>query len=80
MIYTANRLPELISALAQNELEPKVLKFIHPRKNSEANLVLIKTIKNGRPGLRILPPVFIYKTANEYSNEVNDILKRWKLV
>lgn len=80
MIYTANRLPELIHALVQNGLEPKVLKFIHPRENSEANLVLIKTIKKGRPGLRILAPIFIYKTVGEYSNEVNDILKRWKPV
>ena len=80
MIYTANRLPELIHSLVQNELEPKVIKFIHPRKNSEANLVLIKTVKKGRPGLRILPPIFIYKTIDEYSNEVKCILKRWRFV
>ena len=79
MIYTAKRTPELVFHLMQHDLEPKILKNIHPHKGSEANLVLLRAVRKGRPGLRILPPLFLYESKKKYSSEARNILRKWRL-
>ena len=77
IIYTAKRTVELICELVQNRLEPKILRNVHPKENNNANLVLIKATKMGRPGLKILPPIYLFKNDGKYSNEAKRILKKW---
>jgi tRNA1Val (adenine37-N6)-methyltransferase len=77
IIYTAKRTPELICELIKNKLEPKILRNVHPKENNNANLVLIKATKMGKPGLKILPPIYLFKNDGKYSNESKRILKKW---
>ena len=76
-IYTAQRTSDLIDMCRRFSLEPKMVRTVHPRPDAEANLVLIRAAKNGRPGLRILPPLFIYEKAREYSDKCAEILRKW---
>lgn len=80
IIYTAKRTPELMCELIQNGLEPKILRNVHPKENYNANLVLIKATKMGRPGLKILPPIYLFKNDGKYSNEAERILKKWDFI
>ena len=80
IVYTAKRAPELISELVHFGLEPKVLRNIHAKKDSDANLVLLKSVKMGRPGLKILPPIYIFKRNGKYSKETEGILKKWNFI
>lgn len=68
-IYLAERLPELLSKMSAKKIEPKRLRCIHPRRGNNANLVLIEGRRNGRPGLTIEPPLFLYE-GEGYSEEV----------
>lgn len=77
IIFTATRLPELINELKRFRLEPKILKNVHAKKDSNANLVLLKATKMGKPGLKIVPPIYIFKRNGEYSTEAQGILKKW---
>ncbi|MGC8871573.1 MAG: tRNA1(Val) (adenine(37)-N6)-methyltransferase [Caldimicrobium sp.] len=75
LIFTAFRLAELIYALKEAHLEPKVLRLIYSYPGDEARLVLIKAIKGAREEIRILPPLFIYLgKSKEYSEEVKKYL------
>ena len=68
-IYLAERLPELLCKMSAKKIEPKRLRCIHPRQENDANLVLIEGRRSGRPGLTIMPPLFLYE-GEGYSEEV----------
>ena len=46
------------------------IRFVYPKKNCEANILLIEGSKNGKPGIKILPPLFTHLDNGEYSIEV----------
>lgn len=69
LVHRPQRLPEIFFWLNQYRLEPKRLRFIHPRADTEPNMVLIESIRDGRPGLKVLPPLFVYD-GDAYTPEV----------
>lgn len=75
MVHRPDRLQELLSTLMQNGLAPKRIRFVHPKADREANMVLIEAIKAGKPdGIRILPPVVVYQADGTYTQEVAHLL------
>lgn len=74
IIYHPSRLIELIDALRKKKLEPKRLQFVHSDQNTEAKMVLVEAVKEGRAELKTEKPLFIYKTPNTYSDEMQEIL------
>ena len=56
-------------------LEPKKIQFVYPKKNKEANILLIEGIKNGNPGLKIFDPLYVYDDKNEYTNQILEYVK-----
>ena len=74
MIHSAGRLAEIISALSRHQLEMKRLQMIYPKKNRDANLVMIEAIVGGNAGsLKILPPLVIHEDDGNYTNDVKKI-------
>lgn len=73
LIYTAERMAELINKLIMYKIEPKIVRFIHPKKGYESNMVLIKAIKGGKAGTRVMPPLFVYSKAGTYTDEMKKI-------
>lgn len=70
LIYPAERLAELLSALRAATLEPKWLRTIHSRRETAAKLVLVEALKGGRSGMKIGPPLVIYGADGNYTPEV----------
>lgn len=62
LIYRSAKLIKLILALKKYNIEPKVVKFIHPRPGENANLVLLEGIKGGKEELKIENPIFQYRS------------------
>jgi len=60
LIYRSAKLIKLLLALKKYSIEPKVVKFIHPRQGKNANLVLLEGIKGGKEELKIEDPIFQY--------------------
>jgi len=73
MVHRPSRLVDIIKLCRQYKMEPKVIRFVHPRQGKEANILLIKCIKSGNPELRILPPLYVYGDGQAYSEEIYDI-------
>lgn len=59
LIYKSNKLIKLMVTLKKYGIEPKVIKFIHPRPGEEANLILLEGIKGGEGELKIQNPLFL---------------------
>ncbi len=70
LVHRPDRLIDIIMEMKKNNIEPKKIRFVYPKKNCEANILLIEGSKNGKPGIKILPPLFTHLDNGEYSIEV----------
>ena len=59
LIFPSQRFLEMMNALCTARIEPKRVRFIHPRWGSEPNLFLVEGIKAAKPGLHFMPPLYI---------------------
>ena len=65
IVHRPSRLADIIIALRSWKIEPKIIQFVHPNAQGEANMVLIEAIRDGKPDLRVLPPQIVYNEAGE---------------
>ena len=70
IVHRPDRLTDTLHILRKYNLEPKKMRFIHPKKNSEANIVLIEGKKNGKPGLKVLNPIISHEKDGNYTKEI----------
>ncbi len=70
MIYHPSRLVELIDALRGKHMEPKRLRFVHSTLTTEAKMVLVEAIKDGKAEMKIEKPFCIYKEDGTYTDEI----------
>lgn len=70
IVHRPERLVEILESMKKNNIEPKKVRFVYPKKNTEANILLIEGKKNGNPGLKILPPLYSHLDNGEYTKEV----------
>jgi tRNA1Val (adenine37-N6)-methyltransferase len=66
VVFPADRLVELTGSMVTAGLQPKRMQMVYsyPGEEGVARLVLIEAIKNGGPGVAILPPFYIYQGKN----------------
>ncbi|PLX83008.1 MAG: methyltransferase [Desulfuromonas sp.] len=74
VIFPVERLVELLTGMREERLEPKRLRMVHSRRDDSASLVLAEGRKNGRGGLTVEPPLFVYEgEGRSYSAEMQKI-------
>ncbi len=74
LIYLPERLSELLRQMSNYRLEPKRIRCVHSSEKTSASLVLVEAHRDGSPGVKILPPLFLYTQENEYTDEAKRIL------
>ena len=70
IVHRPERLVEILEEMKKNNIEPKKLQFVYPKKNMEANIMIIEGSKNGKPGLKILPPIYTHLNNGEYTDQI----------
>lgn len=70
LVHRPDRLIDIIMEMKKNNIEPKKIRFVYPKIGSEANILLIEGSKNGKPGMKILPPLYTHLDNGEYTSEV----------
>jgi tRNA1(Val) A37 N6-methylase TrmN6 len=73
-VHRPGRFLDLVTAMRANRLEPKRVRFVHSKIGKEANTLLIEGIKDGKPDLKIHPPLYVYNESGEYTEEVRAML------
>jgi tRNA1Val (adenine37-N6)-methyltransferase len=73
VIYHPWRLSELIETLKHADLEPKRLQFVHSHSTSDAKMILMEAVKNGKAGMKVERPFYIYEESGGYTREIRDI-------
>jgi len=73
MVHRPDRLADIICLLRKYKLEPKQIRFVHPKLGEKPNMVLIRASKYGKPELKFDPPLYIYNQEGKYTDDVYKI-------
>jgi len=75
MVFAASRSAELIATMRSNRLEPKRIRFVHPRAELAAAAVLIEARAGGGAEVIVEPPLILHDRAGRYTDEARKILE-----
>ncbi len=78
MVHRPDRLVDIFTIMRDKKIEPKKIRFVFPNKNKNANLVLIKGIKNAKPFLQYENNLYIYDEKENYTEEILKIYNKNK--
>ena len=70
VVHRTDRLIDIIETMRNNNIEPKRIQLVYPHIGDESNMVLVEGSKNGRPGLKILPPLYTHESDGSYTADV----------
>ncbi len=76
-IHRVDRLEEMFLLLSKYHFSVKRMRFVHPRDNQAAYMVLFDASNNSSGSTEVLPPLYVHETEGEhYSEEVLKIFRR----
>ncbi|MDO3412920.1 tRNA1(Val) (adenine(37)-N6)-methyltransferase [Saccharibacillus sp. CPCC 101409] len=70
MVHRPHRLADILVLMRKYRIEPKRVRFVHPRAHMEANMVLVEGLRDGKPEMRVLPPLIVYNEDGQYCEEI----------
>jgi len=73
-VFTARRAAELISTMRAKKLEPKRIRFVHPRIAMPASVMIVEARVGGGIEASIEPPLILYDRPGIYTNEARALL------
>jgi tRNA1Val (adenine37-N6)-methyltransferase len=76
MVHKPERLVDIVCIMREYKIEPKLLRWVHPKPTEKPNILLIKGCKNGGTELKTMPPLYVFNEDGRYTDEVNRIYGR----
>ena len=73
--YDASQLDLLLVYLKQSKMQAEFLKFLHPKANKEAKIVMIAARKGSNARCKILPPLITFNSDGSYTHEAKEAFK-----
>lgn len=70
LVHRPERLIEIMEVMKKHHIEPKKIQLIYPKTDKESNVLLIEGTKNGKPGLKILPPIYTHNDDGSYTDTI----------
>ena len=74
LVHRPERLTDILTLFRDYRIEPKRMQFVYPRFGKEANTLLIEGTRDGKAGLKIAPPLYIYEADGAYTEEARNII------
>ncbi len=78
-VFDAARSAELLGCLGANSLEPKRIRFVHPRADAPATTILVEARKGGGIEARVEPPLMLYDRPGVYSAQARELMQNGPL-
>ncbi len=75
IVHRPERLIDILEIMRKYNIEPKKIQIVYPKKNGRANILLIEGMKNGKKGLKILPPLYSHNCDGSYTEEIKKYFK-----
>ncbi len=74
--YDAKQIDRVLSSLKLNNINPEVVRFVHPKIDRNAKLVLVAARMNSRSMTRIMPPLVVFNEESHYLPEAQKAFER----
>lgn len=75
MVNRPENLINIIELMRKHNIEPKRLRFVYPKEDRPAKVILIEGVKNGNSSLKVESPLYIHDVNGEYSKEIKDFFE-----
>lgn len=75
IVHRPERFMDIVTEMKKNGIEPKKVRFVYPGMEKEANILLIEGVKNGKPGLKILSPLYSHEENGDYTEQIQKYFK-----
>lgn len=73
MVHRPERLVDILSLMRKYKIEPKRLRFVHPKPGKAPNIVLVEGQRDGGAFLKIEDPLYVHLEDNSYSKEIQEM-------
>lgn len=73
-VHRPGRLLDIVTSMRSHRIEPKRIQLVYSKAGKDANTLLIEGTKDGKPDLKILPPLYVYDENGDYTEEVRRLL------
>lgn len=70
IVHRTDRFIEIVDMAKKYGFSIKKVRFIYPKVGKNSDLVLIECTKNGKNGLKLLSPLFVYDEDGNYNSEI----------
>lgn len=70
MVHRPFRMTEIICTLSKYKLETKRICMVQPFVSKEPNMLLIEAVKDGKPFVKFDPPIIVYDTPGNYTEQL----------
>ncbi|MBQ8234962.1 MAG: tRNA1(Val) (adenine(37)-N6)-methyltransferase [Bacilli bacterium] len=75
IVNRPERLLDILILMRNYNIEPKRIMFVYPKSDTPANILLVEGAKNGKKGIKIEQPLYVYENGN-YTKEILKYLER----
>ena len=62
-VWRPDRLVDLIYSMRNHNLEPKLMTFVHSDTESEPSMVLVCSVKGGKPAVKVTAPLIMHDSS-----------------
>ncbi len=69
LCYDAKQSDRLLYELKEQKLNPETIRFIHPKIDREAKIIMVQARANSRSMCRILPPLITFDEQGKYNEQ-----------
>lgn len=73
LIYSMERLVDVLSESRKFKLEPKRIQFISTNVDKKPHLFIIELVKNGNSNLFVEDNLYIYEKNGDYTDKIKEI-------
>ncbi|OCL92349.1 tRNA1(Val) (adenine(37)-N6)-methyltransferase [Arcobacter porcinus] len=73
--YDAKQLDMIVLYLKEFKLNIESIQFVHPKKTSDASLIMVYARKNSKSLLKVMKPLIVFSKNAKFKKEIENIYK-----
>lgn len=73
MVHRPERIVDILTIMRKHKIEPKRIRFVHPKPGKAPNILLIEGQRDGGAFLKIEDPLYVHTEDDSYSEEIKEI-------
>lgn len=73
MVHRPDRIVDIFTLMRKYKIEPKRIRFVHPKPGKAPNILLVEGQRDGGAFLKIEDPLYVHMEDDSYSDEIKEM-------